>query len=155
MISGDKVGLSEHILYNLFLMQGDTTHTLDPIRSAGWARAGCTRCLSAQCAVACCWRRNLVLLFSQWCVQMGCRLMSEPFPHCEHQSLLLRKALLMCPTCNACVTGNPNYSSKYSQGWMRPHATVLPGERLSHPIASPRTLSHSITSGLCTGTKWN
>lgn len=155
MISGDKVGLLEHISHNLFPMQGDTTHTLDPIRSAGWAGAGCTGCLSAQCAVACCWRRDLVPLSSQWCVQMGCRLMSKPFPCCEHQSLLLRKALLMCPTCNPCVTGDPNYLCKYSQGWRRPHATVLPGERLSNPIAYRRTSSPGITSGLCTGTKWD
>lgn len=58
--------------------------------------------------------------FPQQCVQMGCRPMSEPFPPSEHQILLLRKALLMCPTCNPHVTGNASYLGKYSKAGGHP-----------------------------------
>lgn len=91
---------------------------------------------------ACCWccgGRDLVPPCSQQCVQTGCRRVSQPSPRSEHHMLWLRKASLMRPTRNPCVAGTPGSPCEYSQSWRRPRAAVLPGERLSHPLASPRT----------------
>lgn len=91
MISGDKVGLSEQVSYNLFPVQGGTAHALVPIRSGGWAHAGCPGRLSTQDVCP----HNMLLRVAgggTWCPCFhraggADGLMGEPIPRCEHQSV--------------------------------------------------------------------